>query len=135
MRTQSTKHGMWRSLLCMALALAISLSLCTVSVFAKDATNLEWYNFRNNAENNGVTDRPTPTLLEETNLKWGVKYGSGWAAAPTPPLLLDGYLYIGVGNKILKLNKADGVKVAESDAMVANVGYAMNFATAVPAFC
>ena len=117
---------MWKSLLCMALALAISLSLCTVSAFAKDATNLEWYNFRNNVENNGVTDRPTPTLLEETNLKWGVKYGSGWTAAPTPPLLLDGYLYIGVGNKILKLNKADGTKVAESDTMVANVGYAMN---------
>ena len=126
MNTKTAKLGWARRLVCMALSLALALSLCTVSAFAGQATNLEWYNFRNSAENNGVTNRATPTTLEETNLKWGVKYGTGWAAAPTPPLLLDGYLYIGVGNKILKLDKATGEKVAESDAMLANVGYAMN---------
>ena len=26
-----------------------------------ETVDQEWYNFRNNQENNGVTDRPTPT--------------------------------------------------------------------------
>ncbi|MCU6762627.1 ATPase involved in DNA repair [uncultured Roseburia sp.] len=86
----------------------------------------EWYNFRNNQENNGVTDRPTPTSDLEAAQKWAVKYGSGWSAAPTPPLILDDYLYIGVGNKIIKIDKATGEKVDESDEMAGNVGYAMN---------
>ena len=103
-------------------------SVPTVSLAAEPGTSVdqEWYNFRNNQENNGVTDRPTPTSDLETAQKWAVKYGSGWSAAPTPPLILDGYLYIGMGNQVLKLDKETGEKVAESDAMVGNVGYAMN---------
>ena len=92
----------------------------------KTEVDLEWYNFRNNQENNGVTDRPTPTNDLETAQKWAVKYGSGWAASPTPPLILDGYLYVGVGDQVLKLDKETGEKVAESDEMAGNVGYAMN---------
>ncbi len=86
----------------------------------------EWYNFRNNQENNGVTDRPTPTNDLEAALKWAEKYGTGWAAAPTPPLILDGYLYIGMSNKVLKINKETGEKVDESDPMAGSVGFAMN---------
>ena len=91
-----------------------------------ETVDQEWYNFRNNQENNGVTDRPTPTNDLEAAQKWAVKYGSGWSAAPTPPLILDNYLYIGVSNKVLKVDKETGEKVAESDAMAGNVGYAMN---------
>ncbi|MEE0740808.1 MAG: Ig-like domain-containing protein [Emergencia sp.] len=86
----------------------------------------EWYNFRNNQENNGVTDRTTPTSIDETAMKWGEKYGTGWAAAPTPPLILNGKVYIGMGNKVLELDKETGKKLRESDAMAANVGFAMN---------
>ena len=28
-------------------------------------------------------------------------------ASPTPPLILDGYLYVGVGDQVLKLDKGD----------------------------
>ena len=86
----------------------------------------EWYNFRNNQENNSITDRPTPTNDLEAAEKWAAKYGSGWSASPTPPLILDNYLYIGCGNKVIKINKTTGEKEAESDAMAGKVGYAMN---------
>ena len=77
----------------------------------------EWYNFRNNQENNSITDRPTPTNDLEAAEKWAVKYGSGWTASPTPPLILDNYLYIGCGKKVIKINKTTGQKEAESDDM------------------
>lgn len=86
----------------------------------------EWYNFRNNPENNGVTDRPTPTETVETVQKWANKYGIGWAAAPTPPLVLNGKLYIGSGNQVIELDKENGNELRRSDAMIGNVGYAMN---------
>lgn len=91
-----------------------------------DGTNVEWYNFRNNQENNGVTDKNTPTSLAETYLKWAVKYGTGWSAAPTPPIIVDGKIYTGVGNVIMELDKETGEVIRQSDPMVANVGYAMN---------
>lgn len=86
----------------------------------------EWYNFRNKPENNGITDSATPVTAEETALKWGVKYGTGWSAAPTPPLILNGKLYIGVGNQILELDRETGEELRRSDEMIGNVGYAMN---------
>ena len=86
----------------------------------------EWYNFRNNQENNGVTDRPTPTNSLEASQKWAVKYGDGWQASQTPPLILDNYLYIACGSQVLKINKETGAKEAESDTMAGSVGYSMN---------
>lgn len=112
---------------------AMILSLVPYQAFAygtKPVDNYgvdtEWYNFRNNQENNGVTETATPTDDATANLKWASKYGSGYSAAPTPPLILDDKLYVGLGNKILEIDKETGEKLRESDAMYGNVGYAMN---------
>ena len=97
------------------------------SVFAtSDGVDKEWYNFRNNQFNNGVTERKTPIDKSETWMRFAVKYGEGWSAAPTPPLILDNHLYIAVGKQVLKLDKETGEKVAESDTMKGGVGFAMN---------
>lgn len=88
--------------------------------------DMEWYNFRNNQENNGVTEASTPINDATASEKWSQKYGSGWSAAPTPPLILDDKLYVGVANKILEIDKQTGEKLRESDEMYGNVGYAMN---------
>lgn len=113
--------------------LAMMLSLVPYQAFAYGTkpvdnygVNAEWYNFRNNQENNGVTETETPTDDATANLKWASKYGSGWSAAPTPPLVLDDKLYVGSGNKILEIDKETGEKLRESDDMYGNVGYAMN---------
>ena len=108
------------------LTLAIIVTMIPMMAFAGEATNLEWYNFRNNAENNGVVNKTTPVSADTASLKWSNKYGTGWSAAPTPPLIIDGYIYVGMSNKVVKIDKNTGDKVAESDEMVANVGFAMN---------
>lgn len=105
-----------------AAALALSLDL-------QEAVDKEWYNFRNNQENNGYTDRETPQDAETTGLKWAQKYeeSSGKVkTTPTPPLILDGALYVGLKNKVYKLDKETGDVLAKSEEMVSNVGYAMN---------
>lgn len=111
-------------------ALLLALALITASVpftaMAGEAADLEWYNFRNNPENNGVVDKTTPISAETAGLKWAEKYGTGRWDNPTPPLILDGYLYVGLKNKVYKIDKTTGEKVAESDEMVAGVGFAMN---------
>lgn len=115
------------------LAVSLMITMLPANVFAKEAVrenvDTEWYNFRNNPENNGVTDRPTPIEAEETVQKWAEKYGTGWSAAPTPPLILDGKLYIGVANRILEIDKETGKEIRRSDEMIGNVGYAMNTLT------
>ena len=102
------------------------------AVFAEDSFiddegyYVEWWNFRNTETNNAVTQRPTPTNDKEAWGKWAVKYGSGWAAAPTPPIIVNGYIYIGVGNQVIKLDKETGEALQYSDEMPGNVGYAMH---------
>lgn len=108
------------------LAVAIIFTMSPVIAMAGEAVDLEWYNFRNNAENNGVVDKATPNSADTAALKWSGKYGQGWSAAPTPPLILDDYIYVGMSNKIVKIDKKTGNKVAESDEMVSSVGFAMN---------
>ncbi len=62
---------------------------------------------------------------DKVGSKWEVKLGTGYASAPTPPLLHNGYLYVGSGNKIYKLNKETGTTVKTSSALAGNMGYAM----------
>lgn len=118
-----------RRYLYLTLVLILTLTAMPMSAFADTdsyGVDAEWYNFRNNPENNGITDSAIPVTAEETALKWGVKYGTGWSAAPTPPLILNGKLYIGVGNQILMLDRETGEELRRSDEMIGNVGYAMN---------
>ena len=122
-----------KKILSLAIVLSMLLSTMSATAFAfgtmpsdPHGVDMEWYNLRNNQENNGVTERETPIDDRTASLKWGVKYGSGWGAAPTPPLILNSKIYIAQGNKIHELNKETGELIRSSDEMVGNVGYAMN---------
>lgn len=131
MKAETTKSikrkDMRKSIISVALAFLVTLALIIpTGVMAKDATDIEWYNFRNNQENNGITSSQTPTDSELLWLKWGVKYGTGWAAAPTPPLILDGKIYIAQGKTIKELDKETGELIRTSEEMVGSCGYAMN---------
>ncbi|MBS6799480.1 MAG: cadherin-like beta sandwich domain-containing protein [Firmicutes bacterium] len=121
-----SKPSFIKRLMAGILAVAIIFTMSPVIAMAGEAVDLEWYNFRNNAENNGVVDKATPNSADTAALKWSGKYGQGWSAAPTPPLILDDYIYVGMSNKIVKIDKKTGNKVAESDEMVSSVGFAMN---------
>ena len=83
-----------KKILSVLLTLIMVISMIPAVAYAdSQPVDTEWWNFRNSEENNGVTDRPTPTNAGEVNLKFAVKYGSGWGAAPTPPIIIDGYIY------------------------------------------
>ncbi|MDD6043178.1 MAG: PQQ-binding-like beta-propeller repeat protein, partial [Eubacteriaceae bacterium] len=131
------KHNRLKKSLSMLLILAMVLTMSPVSAFAstdvsgnetRDAygVDTEWYNYRNNQENNGITDSKTPTDPDTTSLKWAGRFGTGWSAAPTPPLILNGKIYLGMSNKVIELDKETGEKLGESDEMIGNVGFAMN---------
>ena len=118
-----------KKFLALLLAFVLVMGLLPGAAFAGEALpdyTGDWTSFRGNPENNGVTDAKTPITTESASLKWAQKYGSGWFAAPTPPLILNGDLYIAVSNQVLKIDRDTGEKLAESPAMGGNVGFAMN---------
>ena len=115
-----------------ALFLAFVVSIIIVfsgAVFADEAYTdeygnyVECWNFRNAQDNNAVTGRPTPTNDKEAWGKWAAKYGTGWAAAPTPPIIVNEKLYIGVDAQILEIDKDTGEVLRRSEEMPGNVGW------------
>lgn len=73
----------------------------------------EWGNFRNGDNNLGITNAKTPYAPEDTELLWAVKHGTGWAAAPGSPIMVDGDIYTYSGSTIRRLNSMTGEVVTE----------------------
>ena len=80
----------------------------------------QWPSFRGNDENMAITKAATPTSADNSELLWATKLGTGWAAAPRSPIMVDGYIYTQVGTRILKLDQATGELVAEGKAAAAS---------------
>ena len=87
--------------------------------------NGDWLGFRDNPDNNSVVTYQTPRNADEANLKWAQKFGTGWTASPTPPIVKGDYAYIGVGSSVYMLDKETGEKISEC-ALEGNVGYSTN---------
>ena len=73
----------------------------------------QWGNFRNGEDELGITDAKTPYDPDDAELLWAVKYGSGWAAAPGSPIIVDGDIVTYSQNKIRKLDRNTGALLAE----------------------
>ncbi len=84
----------------------------------------EWPNFRNGENHLGITSAKTPYDPEDAELLWAEKYGSGWAAAPGSPILVDGYVVTYTGNTIRKLDMNTGKSVA-TGTMVGSSSYSI----------
>lgn len=128
-------------LLAFAIIITMIISGGTAKAYAEEekdidignSDNWDWYKYANATNNNSVVKRATPRLPQETQLKWAAKFGTGWAAAPTPPLIdKDGFAYIAVGSRIVQLDKETGketelsMKEREPFFQGRNVGFAMN---------
>lgn len=107
----------------------ITVSLEAVDSSQEELTGNEWWNYRNNEENNGVTSVSMPENKEETTQKWAVKLGGDWNAASTPPLLLGGNLYTAAGKFIYRLDKQTGEVLAVSEELKGSMSYALNSLT------
>lgn len=72
----------------------------------------QWSVFR--GENNlGITDAPTPYAPEDAEVLWAAKWGTGWAAAPNPPIIVDDDLIVIVGSSIKRVDRNTGEVKAE----------------------
>ena len=128
-------------LLAFAIIITMIISGGTAKAYAEEekdidignSDNWDWYKYANATNNNSVVKRATPRLPQETQTKWAAKFGTGWAAAPTPPLIdKSGFAYIAVGSRIVQLYKETGEETELSQEerepffQGRNVGFAMN---------
>ena len=126
-------------LLAFAIIITMIISGGTAKAYAEETKDIgntddwDWYKYANATNNNSVVERATPRLPQETQTKWAAKFGTGWAAAPTPPLIdKDGFAYIAVGSRIVQLYKETGKETESSKKerepffQGRNVGFAMN---------
>ncbi len=91
-----------------------------------ELTNNEWWNYRNNEENNGVTSVSTPENAEEVTEKWAVHLGGDWSGSFTPPLILGGAIYTASEKFMYKIDKDTGEILATSEALKGSMGFALN---------
>ena len=125
-------------LLAFAIIITMIISGGTAKAYAEETKDIgnsddwDWYKYANATNNNSVVERATPRLPQETQTKWAAKFGTGWAAAPTPPLIDKDFAYIAVGSRIVQLDKETGKetklskKEREPFFQGRNVGFAMN---------
>ena len=125
-------------LLAFAIIITMIISGGTAKAYAEETKDIgntddwDWYKYANATNNNSVVERATPRLPQETQTKWTAKFGTGWAAAPTPPLIDKDFAYIAVGSRIVQLYKETGEETELSQEerepffQGRNVGFAMN---------
>lgn len=105
---------------------AITVKLTRSDTKYPELDNNEWWNYRNNEENNGVISVSTPNNSRETSEKWSLQIGGSWNESCTPPLILGGYLYTGAGKYIYKLDKETGKILMVSDQLKGSLVFALN---------
>ncbi len=102
----------------------ITLAVATENPNLDRSITAEWGNFRNGDNNLGITNAKTPYAPEDAELLWAVKYGTGWAAAPGSPILVDGDIYTYSGSTIRRINSMTGETVTEGT-MVGSSSYSI----------
>lgn len=106
-------------------SLVVDISLTKVAT-GGDTTPIEpmygdWTSFRGNNDNNGVTTAKTPLSQEESHVQWAISAGM-----PTPPILLDGKVYVHVGKQIRKIDPETGKVLQTSEQLADSSQFAMN---------
>ena len=91
----------------------ITLAVATENPNLDRSITAEWGNFRNGDNNLGITNAKTPYAPEDAEILWAVKHGTGWAAAPGSPIMVDGDIYTYSGSTIRRLNSMTGEVVTE----------------------
>lgn len=85
----------------------------------------EWPTFRNSKNNNALTNTLTPDSAETAELKWAKKYGSGWSASTSIPIIVNENVYFIMGSKIIRADKATGEALKEGT-LKGSAGFSTN---------
>lgn len=88
----------------------------------------EWPTFRNSKNNNALTNSVTPDSAETAELKWAKKYGSGWNASTSIPIIVNENVYFIMGSKIICADKATGEALKEGT-LKGSAGFSTNSLT------
>ncbi len=88
----------------------------------------EWPTFRNSKNNNALTNSVTPDSAETAELKWAKKYGTGWSASTSIPIIVNENVYFIMGSKIIRADKATGEALKEGT-LKGNAGFSTNSLT------
>ena len=113
-------------ILALTLAAMLTCMVLCVPEYAHAARDVEWGQFQNSVDNNGVTDRETPESYNEAALKWGRQLVQGYTTSFTPPVIIDGYIYTASTQNVYKIDKETGETVKASEKMQIDVSYAMH---------
>ena len=105
-------------------SVVITLLQATENPNLDKSITAEWGNFRKGDDNLGITDARTPYAPEDAELLWAVKHGTGWAAAPGSPIMVDGDIYTYSGSTIRRLSSMTGETVTEGT-MVGSSSYSI----------
>ena len=82
----------------------------------------EWPSFRGNEANNGVTSAKTPVSRDETVKSWSVQIGG----TPTPPLMVNGKLYVLTGSTVKAIDPKTGTITATSEKLAGTSQFGTN---------
>ena len=82
----------------------------------------EWPSFRGNEANNGVTSAKTPISKDETVKSWSVQIGG----TPTPPLMVNGKLYVLTGRTVKAIDPKTGTVTATSETLAGTSQFGTN---------
>ncbi len=85
----------------------------------------EWPTFRNSKNNNALTSTLTPDSAETAELKWVKKYGTGWSASTSIPIIVNENVYFIMGSKIIRADKATGEALKEGT-LKGSAGFSTN---------
>lgn len=102
----------------------------SVILSAAPASNLpdysgEWPTFRNSKNNNALTNTVTPDSAATAELKWVKKYGTGWSASTSIPIIVNNNVYFIMGSKIIRADKATG-DVLREGTLKGSAGFSTN---------
>ena len=102
----------------------------SVILSAAPASNLpdysgEWPTFRNSKINNALTNTVTPDSAATAELKWVKKYGTGWSASTSIPIIVNNNVYFIMGSKIIRADKATG-DVLREGTLKGSAGFSTN---------
>lgn len=85
----------------------------------------EWPTFRNSKNNNALTNTVTPDSAATAELKWVKKYGTGWSASTSIPIIVNNNVYFIMGSKIIRADKATG-DVLKEGTLKGSAGFSTN---------
>lgn len=85
----------------------------------------EWPTFRNSKNNNALTNTVTPDSAATAELKWVKKYGTGWSASTSIPIIVNNNVYFIMGSKIIRADKANG-DVLREGTLKGSAGFSTN---------